>query len=140
VYHDSSISPFQLLAVLLDLILWHRMHICHPLLSSLLAGTSRLAAPDHSAIHAVCSRHSELVRVLRELEPDGRSVAKLHQAYGQAVNMLIRCVPGLLGGIYSTLHPLCSVYTGVISAEVWSGGEHACQVSVGHGRHQLTPI
>ena len=64
------------------------------------AGTSRLSAPDHSPIHAMCTRHSELVQVLRELEPDGRSVAKLHQAYSQAVNMLIRCVPSLPAGMF----------------------------------------
>eukprot|EP00798_Chlamydomonas_sp_ICE-L_P020458 gene20458-27247_t len=54
------------------------------------SGVARIQPPDHSLIHAICRRYGSLVKVLHELDNKNKSVARLHQAYGQAVNMLIR--------------------------------------------------
>ncbi|GIL48477.1 hypothetical protein Vafri_4992 [Volvox africanus] len=49
---------------------------------------SKLVPPSHDRLRSACLRHSELVRVVGALDPP--SMARLHAAYCQALNMLLR--------------------------------------------------
>ncbi|GLI69334.1 hypothetical protein VaNZ11_013920, partial [Volvox africanus] len=49
---------------------------------------SKLVPPSHDRLRAACLRHSELVRVVGALDP--ASMTRLHAAYSQALNMLLR--------------------------------------------------
>ncbi|EFJ51143.1 hypothetical protein VOLCADRAFT_120498 [Volvox carteri f. nagariensis] len=49
---------------------------------------SRLAPPSHDRLRSAMSRHSELVRVVAALDP--AAMARLHAAYCQPMNMLLR--------------------------------------------------
>lgn len=82
------------------------------------SGAARLEPPSHDSLRDVCLEHADLVRVVLRLDPD--SAPKVHAAYTQPVNMLIRC--GAVWWACRVCVYVCACVLPVCDASVWVSG------------------